>query len=156
MPARSSATARDISSPTSNISRAYAGDFDDVAKSKEATLAAISQGADIHYHILNLGLRGMEQAAREKGTHLIGGYTDRCGSDPLYIAYSVTGVGFQVQYAIDQTVAGTWEPGYKPFGLAMGPGASDMVICNGTAEQKAKLEEIKKDILSGKIKTLNG
>src|SRR5271165_3139805 len=29
----------------------YTGDFDDVAKSKEATLAAIAQGADVHYHI---------------------------------------------------------------------------------------------------------
>jgi len=135
---------------------AYAGDFDNVAKSKEATLAAISQGADIHYHILNLGLRGMEQAAREKGTHLIGGYTNRCGDDPLYVAYSVTGVGFQVQYAIDQTVAGTWQPGYKPFGLAMGSAASDMIVCSGTAEQTAKLEAIKKEILSGKITTLNG
>src|SRR3954463_15401947 len=135
---------------------AYAGDFDNVAKSKEATLAAISQGADIHYHILNLGLRGMEQAAREKGTHLIGGYTNRCGGDPLYVAFSVTGVGFQVQYAIDQTVAGTWESGYKPFGLAMGSAASDMIVCSGTAEQKAKLEAIKKEILSGKITTLNG
>src|SRR3546814_12954404 len=48
----------------------YTGDFDDVAKAKEATLAAIAQGADIHYHILNLGLRGMEQAAREKGPHI--------------------------------------------------------------------------------------
>ena len=46
----------------------YTGDFDDVAKSKEATLAAIAQGADVHYHILNLGLRGMEQAAKEKST----------------------------------------------------------------------------------------
>jgi len=134
----------------------YAGDFDDVSKSKEATLAAISQGADVHYHILNLGLRGMEQAAREKATHLIGGYTNRCGDDPLYVAYSVTGVGFQVQFAIDQTVANTWEAGYKPFGLAMGSAASDMNICSGMPEQKAKLEEIKKDILSGKIKTLNG
>ncbi|HUN94959.1 MAG TPA: BMP family protein, partial [Bradyrhizobium sp.] len=61
----------------------YTGDFDDVAKSKEATLAAIAQGADVHYHILNLGLRGMEQAAKEKGTHIIGSYTDRCGTDPL-------------------------------------------------------------------------
>src|SRR6201981_1788703 len=42
----------------------YTGDFDDVAKSKEATLAAIAQGADIHYHILNLGLRGMAQGAK--------------------------------------------------------------------------------------------
>src|ERR1700759_2000080 len=87
----------------------YTGDFDDVAKSKEATLAAIAQGADVHYHILNLGLRGMEQAAREKGTHIIGSYTDRCGSDPLYVAYSVTGVGTQLEYAVDQAVAGAWK-----------------------------------------------
>jgi basic membrane protein A len=134
----------------------YTGDFDDVAKSKEATLAAVAQGADLHYHILNLGLRGMEQAAKEKGTHVIGGYTDRCGTDPLYIAYSVTGVGYQVQYAIDQFVAGTWQPGYKSFGLAMGPKASDMVICGATPAQKAKLEAIKNDIKSGKIKVLEG
>jgi basic membrane protein A and related proteins len=134
----------------------YTGDFDDVAKSKEATLAAIAQGADIHYHILNLGLRGMEQAAKDKGTHIIGSYTDRCGSDPLYVAYSITGVGFQVQYAIDQAVSGEWKPGYKEFGLKMGPQASDMVVCGGTPEQKAKLDGIKKDILSGKIKVLKG
>jgi len=134
----------------------YTGDFDDVAKAKEATLAAIAQGADIHYHILNLGLRGMEQAAKEKGTHIIGSYTDRCGTDPLYVAYSITGVGFQVQYAIDQAVAGSWKPGYKEFGLKMGPQASDMVICNGTPEQKAKVDQIKKDILSGKITVLKG
>lgn len=134
----------------------YTGDFDDVAKSKEATLAAIAQGADVHYHILNLGLRGMEQAAKEKGTHIIGSYTDRCGTDPLYIAYSITGVGFQVQYAIDELVSGTWAPGYKPFGLAMGPQASDMVVCNSTPEIDKKLDEIKADILSGKIKVLEG
>lgn len=134
----------------------YTGDFDNVAKSKEATLAAIAQGADVHYHILNLGLRGMEQAAKEKGTKIIGSYTNYCGSDPLYVAYSITGVGFQVQYAIKEAVAGSWKAGYKPFGLAMGSKASDMVICGGTAEQKAKLEQIKKDIQSGKIKVLEG
>ena len=31
-----------------------------------------------------------------------------------------------------------------------------MVICGATDEQKAKLEQIKKDILSGKIKVLEG
>src|SRR5256714_6146927 len=91
----------------------YTGDFDDVAKAKEATLAAIAQGADVHYHILNLGLRGMEQAAREKSTHIIGSYTDRCGTDPLYVAYSITGTGYQVQYAIDEAVKGSWQAGYK-------------------------------------------
>src|ERR1700728_653846 len=134
----------------------YTGDFDDVAKSKEATLAAIAQGADVHYHILNLGLRGMEQAAKEKGTHIIGSYTDRCGTDPLYVAYSITGTGYQVQYAIDEAVKGSWKPGYKEFGLKMGPEASGMVVCGGTAEQKAKLDAIMKDIMSGKITVLKG
>jgi basic membrane protein A and related proteins len=134
----------------------YTGDFDDVAKSKEATLAAIAQGADVHYHILNLGLRGMEQAAKEKGTHIIGSYTDRCSTDPLYVAYSITGTGFQVQYAIDEAVKGSWKPGYKEFGLKMGPAASSMVICGGTPEQKAKLDQIMKDLLDGKITVLKG
>ena len=134
----------------------YTGDFDDVAKAKEATLAAIGQGADIHYHILNLGLRGMEQAAKEKGTHIIGSYTDRCSTDPLYVAYSITGTGFQVQYAIDEAVKGSWKPGYKEFGLKMGPAASSMVICGGTPEQKAKLDQIMKDLLDGKITVLKG
>jgi len=134
----------------------YTGDFDDVAKSKEATLAAIAQGADVHYHILNLGLRGMEQAAKDKSTHIIGSYTDRCGTDPLYVAYSITGTGYQVQYAIDEAVKGTWKAGYKEFGLKMGPQASGMVICGGTAEQKAKLDAIMKDIQAGKISVLKG
>src|SRR3984885_11250427 len=134
----------------------YTGDFDDVAKSKEATLAAIAQGADVHYHILNLGLRGMEQAAKDKSTHIIGSYTDRCGSDPLYVAYSITGVGFQVEYAIDQMVKDSWKPGYKEFGLKMGPQASSIVGCGGPPAQKAKLEEIMKDIMAGKITVLKG
>jgi len=141
--------------PEMKYFESYTGDFDDVAKSKEATLAAISQGADIHYHILNLGLRGMEQAAREKNTHIIGSYTNRCGTNPLYVAYTVTGVGYQVEYAIDQLVAGTWKAEFKPFGLAMGPKASDIAICSGsTPAMTSKLDQIKKDILAQKIKVL--
>ncbi|WP_373236687.1 BMP family protein [Cohaesibacter celericrescens] len=134
----------------------YTGDFDDVAKSKEATLAAIAQGADIHYHILNLGLRGMEQAATEKGTHIIGSYTNYCGTDPLYPAYSITGVGYQVGYTIDQAVAGTWVAGYKPFGLAMGAEASDIAVCDPAPGMMEKLDAIMDDIKSGKISVLEG
>ncbi|WP_158809975.1 BMP family protein [Beijerinckia sp. L45] len=142
--------------PNIKYFESYTGDFDNVAKAKEATLAAIAQGADVHYHILNLGLRGLEQAAKDKGTHIIGSYTNYCGTDPLYLAYSITGVGFQVRYAIDHFIAGDWVAGYKPFGLAMGPEASDMVVCSATPEMKAKIEAIKADILSGKIKVLEG
>ena len=68
----------------------------------------------------------------------------------------ITGVGYQVQYAIDAEVAGTWKAGYKPFGLAMGPKASDMTVCGATPEMKTKIDAIKKDIESGKIKVLEG
>lgn len=135
----------------------FTGDFDDVAKSKEATLAAIAQGADIHYHILNLGLRGMEQAAAEKGTKIIGSYTDRCAEgNKLYIGYSITGIGYMLQYAVSEAVEGKWKPGYKAFGLAMGPKASGMVVCNAPPDVKKKLEETEKAIREGKIKTLEG
>jgi basic membrane protein A len=142
--------------PNIKYYESYTGDFDNVSKAKEATVAAISQGADVHYHILNLGLKGMEQAATEKHTHIIGSYTDRCGSDPLYIAYTITGVGYQVQYAIDQLAGGTWQPGYKAFGLAMGPKASGIAVCNGTPEMNAQLKKIEDDIQSGKIKVSEG
>lgn len=137
---------------------AYTGDFDDVAKSKEATLAAIAQGADIHYNILNLGIRGMEQAAREKGTKLIGSYTNYCADhNPLYVAYTVSGIGFMVEYAIDQMMAGTWKPEAKPFGLAMGPKSAGIEICSGATPQLlAKVDQIKQDLLSGKIKVTVG
>ena len=60
-----------------------------------------------------------------------------------------------MEYAIDQLVAGTWKAEFKPFGLAMGPKASDIAICTGkTPPMTAKLDEIKKDLLSGKIKVL--
>ena len=134
----------------------YTGDFDDVAKSKEATLAAIAQGADIHYHILNLGLRGMEQAAKEKGTHIIGSYTDRCGTDPLYVGYSITGIGYMLQYAVDQALADKWQPGYKAFGLAMGPQASGMKVCSAVPDVQKKITETEQAIREGKIKTLEG
>src|SRR5258708_17126431 len=60
----------------------YTGDFDDVAKSKEATLAAIAQGADVHYHILNLALPAMEHPPTKNTTHTIATSTDRSASDP--------------------------------------------------------------------------
>ncbi|MFZ1726742.1 MAG: BMP family protein [Albidovulum sp.] len=134
----------------------YTGDFDDVAKAKEATMAAIAQGADIHYHIMNLGLRGIEQAARENGTKIIGSYTDRCGTDDLYVGYSITGIGFLLQFAVDEALNGSWKPGYKAFGLAMGPQASGMAVCNATPEMQNKIDDAEQAIRDGKIATLDG
>jgi basic membrane protein A len=130
------------------------GDFDDVAKAKEATLAAIREGADVHYHIMNLGLRGIEQAAREKGTHILGSYVDRCGSDPVYVGFTITGTGHIVEDQITRFLGGTWTPGFLPYGLEAGPTASDIVLCQTAPEISTKIDQVKRDIISGKIKTL--
>ncbi len=49
-----------------------------------------------------------------------------------------------------QAVTGTWKPEFKPFGLAMGPQASDIDHLQGRPRRSmmAKLDEIKKDLLS--------
>lgn len=135
----------------------FTGSFDDVAKAKEATLATIAQGADVHVHVLNKGLPGLEQAAREKGTSVIGGPLPNCGADPLYIAYSRTGVGYLIQQAVKANVEGSWKPGSHGFGLKAGSEASDMVLCGTPKPDVAKkVEELKKAIISGQITTLDG
>ena len=55
-------------------------------------------------------MRGQEEAAREKNIHMIGTYTNRCGTDPLYIAYTITGVGFIVEYTITRWWTATGRP----------------------------------------------
>lgn len=135
----------------------FTGSFDDVAKAKEATLATIAQGADVHVHVLNKGLPGLEQAAREKGTSVIGGPLPNCGADPLYLAYSRTGVGYLIQQAVKANAEGSWKPGSHGFGLKAGPEASDMVLCGTPKPNVAKkVEELKKAIISGQITTLDG
>jgi basic membrane protein A len=146
-----------LARPDVKYIQTFTGNFDDVSKAKEAGVAAAAQGADIHYHILNQGLRGLEQAARETNTRLLGGYTARCGTDPVYIGYSVTGVGHLLSVLIEELANGSWKPGSRPFGLAAGSKASDFVVCGGaTPEVLAKLDQIKKDIADGKLKTLEG
>ena len=61
-----------------------------------------------------------------------------------------------INRAIEQLEKGQWQPGYKAFGLAMGPKASGMVICKSTPATDAKLKQIEDDILSGKIKVSEG
>ncbi len=142
--------------PNIKVITTFTGDFDDVEKAKEGALAGIAEGADVEYSILNLGRGGLEQAVREKGAHIVGSYADRCGTDPLYLGYTITGVGYLVQYGIEQAMAGTWLPIYKPFGLSAGPKASGIAVCKGVAtpDQIKKIDEIKKDLLDGKIQVL--
>jgi basic membrane protein A len=133
----------------------YTGDFEDVSKAKEAALAGIARGADVQYQILNTGLKGMLQAAHEKGTKVIGGpLTHACGFDPAFLGYTKSDIGLAAVYAMKQVLDGTWKPQYIPFGLASTTGASGLVSCNSSASVKSRLDKIMAGIRSKTIKTV--
>jgi basic membrane protein A len=133
----------------------YTGDFEDVSKAKEAALSGIARGADVHYQILNTGMKGLMQAAHEKNTSLIGGpLPQACGTEPNFIAYTKSDTGMEIRYAIDQVLAGTWKSENKAFGLQSDTGASGFTLCTGDAAVQKKVDEVIADIVSGKIKTI--
>jgi basic membrane protein A len=133
----------------------YTGDFEDVSKAKEAALAGIARGADVQYQILNTGLKGMLQAAQEKGTKVIGGpLTHSCSYNKAFIGFTKSDIGFATEYAMKQALAGTWKPKYIPFGLKSDTGASGIIACTSKAGVKKKLDQIMANIRDGKIKTV--
>jgi basic membrane protein A and related proteins len=133
----------------------YTGDFEDVSKAKEAALAGIARGVDVQYQILNTGLKGMLQAAHEKGTKVIGGpLTHACGFDSAFLGYTKSDIGLAAEYAMKQVLDGTWKASYVPFGLGSSTGASGIVSCNDSATVKSRLKQIMADIRSSKIKTI--
>lgn len=137
------------------LAPAYTGDFDDVSKAKEAALSGIAQGADVQYQILNLGLKGLQQAAQEKGTKLIGGpLPQKCGSQPEFAAYTKSDIGAATEYAIDQKLKGTFKGEYTPFGLASDTDASAMLLCEGGQKVQDKVTAVEEKIRSGKVKTI--
>ena len=137
------------------LSPVFTGDFEDVSKAKEAALTGIAAGADVHYQILNTGMKGLVQAAREHHTSVIGGPLPKeCGTDPNFIAYTKSDTGAELRFAIDQALAGTWQPINKAFGLASDTGAAGFTLCTGDSAVQKKVDEIIADIKSGKIKTI--
>ena len=133
----------------------YTGDFEDVSKAKEAALSGIARGADVHYQILNTGLKGLVEAAREKHTSVIGGPLPQpCGAQANFIAYTKSDTGAALRYAIDQVLAGTWQPANKAFGLTSDTGASGFTLCTGDAAVQKTVDAVIADIKSGKIRTI--
>ncbi|MBW4661888.1 MAG: BMP family protein [Drouetiella hepatica Uher 2000/2452] len=67
----------------------YTGDWDDVAKAKEATTALISSGVDVIYSYLDNGYVGVLEAVKEQGVYLLGNTSDRLSDAPKTVLTSV-------------------------------------------------------------------
>ncbi|MYT69008.1 MULTISPECIES: BMP family ABC transporter substrate-binding protein [unclassified Streptomyces] len=135
----------------------YVGDFNDAAKSKQSALADYGAGADVLGQVLNLGHKGIAQAAAGRGGRLVGGpLAHDCGSDSAYAGYVETDIGAEIEYATDQLVKGAWKAESVHFGLTFDTPHNDLVLCGSgdevTAAEK-KLDAIKAKLASGEITT---
>ncbi|BCJ41421.1 BMP family ABC transporter substrate-binding protein [Actinoplanes ianthinogenes] len=133
----------------------YVGDFNDVAKAKQSALADYSAGADVLGQIVNLGKKGMAQAAAQERTTLIGGPIPHdCGSDPAYAGFVTTDIGAEIEYAVEHLTANTWKAESVKFGLSAAKPHNDITLCAADPAIQAKLDAIKADVASGKTTTL--
>ncbi|MCF2527231.1 BMP family ABC transporter substrate-binding protein [Yinghuangia soli] len=132
---------------------AYVGDFNDVAKAKQAAAAGYSAGADVLGQIVNLGKKGMAQAAADASASFVGGPIPKdCGSEPGVVGYVKTDIGAEVSYAVEQVLAGTWKAEQVRFGLTAPHTASDFILCDPSPAAAAKLAEAKQAIAAGTVK----
>lgn len=74
--------------PDGEVFSTWTGDWEDVAKGKEAALNQISQGADIVWPTMDSATQGALQAVREKGVKAFGLYYDAISKWPDIILQS--------------------------------------------------------------------
>ncbi len=127
------------------------------ARGKELALAQISQGADVIFHAAGASGAGLFDAVEEKpGVFAIG-----VDSNQNWVKSGkvLTSMLKRVDNAVFQTVAdvaaGKFKPGVRRFGLKDGGIDYAMDSHNQslvTPEMKTKVDALKADIISGKIK----
>ncbi len=74
--------------PNVQIVSTFTGDWNDVAKAKEATLALISSGADVIYQWLDSASPAVLQAASDKGVYAFGNTKDQLDVAPKAVLTS--------------------------------------------------------------------
>ncbi|MDY7022301.1 MAG: BMP family protein, partial [Cyanobacteriota bacterium] len=77
----------------------FTGDFNDIAKGKEAALALISTGVDVIYHLLDNAAPVVLETASEKGIYAIGNVSDQLEIAPNSVLTStIQDIGGAVAY----------------------------------------------------------
>lgn len=130
----------------------YVGDFNDPAKAKQAAAATYGAGADVLGQIVNLGKQGMQQAAQEGGTAMVGGPIPGDCTDPAFVGYVHTDIGKELEYAVDAVRDGSWQAAQVRFGLASGNGGTDFVLCSTDQNVQAALQRAEGELASGAVR----
>lgn len=139
--------------PSAEVTASYTGDWDDVAKAKEATSALISSGADVIYSYLDSAYLGSLEAVKEKGVYLIGHTSDRLDDAPELIATSVIqNVGMAIASVVELAKNGE----LKSENYVVGAENPDVLhlgrFSDGLApEVKQTVTEVEKQLQAGEL-----
>lgn len=131
----------------------YTGDWDNAGKGKEAALAHIARGADVVMPILDHALVGVLDAVKEKNIYAVGYVADQLDLAPRHVLTSVMENMSIAMLTMAKTVAaGRFEGKNYVIGLENNQVAR-LGRYNSVVPQsvKAKVEEVKALLLSGKI-----
>jgi basic membrane protein A len=151
--------ARDIN-PKAEVKVAYSNNFGDPAIGLQMAKAMFDGGANVVYQVAGGTGLGVIQAAKETGHFAIGVDTDQDGVAPGSVLTSmIKRTDVAVETVVKDYADGKF-PGGKTVTLGLaedGVGLSPMKYTHDLipAATMAKVEGLKKDILSGKIKVWN-
>jgi basic membrane protein A len=92
--------------PDITVLTTWTGDWDDVAKGKEAALNQISQGADVIWPTMDSATLGAMQAVQEKGIYGIGIYRDAINEWPEILQSAILDVRGNMRSYLELAVNG--------------------------------------------------
>jgi basic membrane protein A len=136
---------------------AYANDptFADQAKCKEVALNQIAAGATVVFQVAGGCGLGVIDAAKEKDVWAVGVDADQAYIDPQHILTSATKhVDVAVFKAIEAVKDGTFKGGNVVYGLKENGVGLGKINASVPKADVAKVEKIRQEIVSGKIRNI--
>jgi basic membrane protein A and related proteins len=132
----------------------YSQDFNDQAKCKTIALNQIEQGSGAVFQVAGGCGLGALDAAKEKGVWGIGVDADQSFLGPHILTSAVKRVDTAVFVAIKRAVDGNFKGGNLTFGLKDNGVGIGKISPRVPKADVAKVNQIRADIISGKIKNI--
>ena len=139
------------------VDSVFAGTFDDPAKGSELTMALYGQGADIVYNVAGPTGEGVLQASAAADKYSIGVDIDQCDVAPGHVMASMLKKADVAVYSLVKDVVDGKppEPG-SVHTYDLESGGVELLLCPQVvdkipADVKEKLEELKAEVVAGKI-----
>jgi basic membrane protein A and related proteins len=132
----------------------YSQDFSDQAKCKQVALNQIEQGAGVIFQVAGGCGLGALDAAKEKGVWGIGVDADQSFLGPHILTSAVKRVDTAVYDAIKLVVDGKFKGGNIVFGLKDNGVGIGKISPKVPQSEVAKINQVRADIISGKIKDI--